>query len=160
MNRIIKVWYESNHPRWGHTIWTVSNYGEVFKNGELFNCPINKCGYKKITHGIVLHKVVAELFLEKPDTTDKLVIDHIDGNKLNNRADNLRYCSQKDNIHNPVTYNRFLDYLHSDKHKIDCSKQTENRKNGYSKMSQSKQGTKKVWNTDHTKFYYKNINTN
>ncbi len=158
MDREIKVWYKSYSPRWGNTVWTISNFGEVYKNNELFECKLNRSGYLKVTHGTPLHKIVAELFLgEKPTN---YVIDHIDGNKLNNRADNLRYCSQKDNIHNPATYDKFLDYLHSDTHKEICKKVTKKKKEGYAKMAQSRKGTKRVWNEDHTKFSYKKITNN
>lgn len=34
------------------------------------------------------------------------VVDHIDGNPLNNCVENLRWCSQKDNINNPITLER------------------------------------------------------
>lgn len=117
MNLEIKVWKETNCTRWGKIVWKISNYGEVYKNDELFECRIDKCGYKRVTGGYMLHKLVAELFLEKPISDEKLTIDHIDGDKLNNRADNLRYCTQKENIHNPITYTKMLNYLHSDKHK-------------------------------------------
>lgn len=45
-----------------------------------------------------IHQLVALAFLgERPDG---LVIDHIDRNKTNNRADNLRYVTQKENVRN------------------------------------------------------------
>lgn len=45
-----------------------------------------------------VHKLVAEHFLENTD--NKPCINHIDGNKFNNRLDNLEYCSvRENNIH-------------------------------------------------------------
>lgn len=63
----------------------------------------NKTGYmqyvliknkKKITK--LAHILVAETFLNK--TNDNLEINHKDENKLNNRLDNLEYCTHKYNI--------------------------------------------------------------
>jgi hypothetical protein len=50
---------------------------------------------KKKTHYV--HRLVAETFLEKPD--GKNFVNHIDGNKHNNFAVNLEWCSHADNMH-------------------------------------------------------------
>lgn len=54
-----------------------------------------------------IHKLVAEAFVQNPD--NKPCIDHIDGNQLNNRADNLRYVTYKENSANNITANRQLE---------------------------------------------------
>jgi len=42
-----------------------------------------------------VHSIVAEAFIgERPD---KMTINHIDGNKSNNRLENIEYCSMRDN---------------------------------------------------------------
>lgn len=51
-----------------------------------------------------IHKLVAEYFIGK--RPEGYVIDHIDGNYLNNRADNLHYVTQKENVNNPITKKR------------------------------------------------------
>jgi len=42
-----------------------------------------------------LHRVVARAFVE--GYKEELVVNHLDGNKANNRADNLEWCTQKEN---------------------------------------------------------------
>ena len=55
----------------------------------------------KIRLATYVHKLVAEYFIgPRPEG---LVIDHIDGNYLNNRVDNLRYVTLKENSNNPNT---------------------------------------------------------
>lgn len=48
-----------------------------------------------------IHRLVAMVFL--PDYTEDLEVDHIDTNTFNNRADNLRMCTRKENMNNPLT---------------------------------------------------------
>lgn len=48
---------------------------------------------------ILMHRAI----LNAPDGTE---IDHIDGNKLNNRRANLRLCSHADNMKNKVSYKK------------------------------------------------------
>ena len=85
----------------------VSNYGRAFSfidghflkdqgtHQDYLYWYINPYGTKAVTCPI--HKAVAECFCEKPDVEERLVIDHIDGDKHNNLASNLRYVTYKEN---------------------------------------------------------------
>ena len=84
--------------------YDVSCYGRVrhnFKNHyRLLGGSKHKDGYIFVTlHGkqIPLHRIVAKLF-HGQDYKDGLVVNHIDGNKQNNFADNLEWVTQSDNI--------------------------------------------------------------
>lgn len=46
---------------------------------------------------LFVHRLVAMAFVENPDNLP--VIDHIDGDRHNNDASNLRWCTQGDNLH-------------------------------------------------------------
>ena len=71
-----------------------SNYHNKFLLGDVvrgylqYTLVINK---KRIR--IKAHRLVAALFLDLPDNYDKLVVNHKDGNKLNNHYSNLEWCT-------------------------------------------------------------------
>lgn len=81
-------------------------------NESLLSCTINVHGYYQTTLrknrrkiNIKLHRCVAEAFIDNLE--DKPLVDHIDGNKLNNTADNLHWVTTSENIFNENTYNTF-----------------------------------------------------
>ena len=46
----------------------------------------------------MIHKLVAEAFLNHTSCGRKLVVDHIDNNKINNKLDNLQIITQRENV--------------------------------------------------------------
>lgn len=98
-------------------LYEISNLGRV-KSLPKFYCnnstlhkerflkPQNKKGYYQVAllkngkpKWISVHRLVAEAFIEKPPY---LQINHKDGNKLNNRADNLEWCTGRENINHSI----------------------------------------------------------
>lgn len=84
----------------------VSNYGRVrhIEKNNLLK-PSLTCGYWKVRlsqSGLVedqmVHQLVWMLFSEDTMPTKNEVIDHIDGNKLNNNINNLRKISLSENV--------------------------------------------------------------
>jgi hypothetical protein len=66
------------------------------------------------------HRVIWVYF--NGDIPEGMQIDHIDGNKLNNSLSNLRCVTRYENVHNPNTYQNFLDAVKSKEHRENLSK--------------------------------------
>ena len=103
-SEIWKVYKESYAPRWGKRIYEVSDQGRVKLNGEVIN-------FDNILHskyyyfaGILVHRAVAELFIPNPE--NKPCVDHINGNRYDNKKENLRWCTYTENNNNSITKER------------------------------------------------------
>ena len=85
--------------------YAVSNMGNVknLRTGKVLNPSIRPDGYKSVLlsrdgrkMSIRVHQLVAQYFLEKED--GKTDINHKNGIKHDNRAENLEWCTKKENM--------------------------------------------------------------
>ena len=75
-----------------------SEFREVnLRNARSGYLPVNV----RIRNTVSVHRLVAEAFL--PNPLGLRDVDHIDGNKTNNRVENLRWVSHRENCNNPNT---------------------------------------------------------
>lgn len=95
--------------------YQISNLGRVksltYRNTnteKILKTSKNNSGYllvflsKEGKHkGYLIHRLVAQAFI--PNHSNKPCIDHKDNNRLNNRVENLRWVTHKENSNNPLT---------------------------------------------------------
>ena len=97
----------ATRPKTRGTTAQVSSLGRVrFKNGKVVTPKPGADGYcRSKTNKIVfqVHRLVAFLFHGPPERPDQTQVDHIDGVRSNNRADNLRWASPRENYFNETT---------------------------------------------------------
>ena len=91
---------------------------------------------KRINH--LFHHLVAKYFIG--DRPEGLVIDHIDRNSMNNRLENLRYCTQQENLHNTCKYRSDITETDLRLRKNILSRES-NRRNGKVKGIRRPKGT-------------------
>jgi hypothetical protein len=115
--------------------YSVSNFGRLRNNetNKILKGSKNSDGYmifdyrvKGVRYHKKIHRFVAMAFIPNPD--DKEFVDHIDNNRTNNNAYNLRWCTNQENGRNRcVNSNKIIGtkgvYFRND------MKDTENNKN-------------------------------
>lgn len=105
----MEIWKDVPGYIW---LYKVSNYGRVKSVKK--QLVLKTCGsgnrYKTVAlcNGMRktfrVHRLIAAAFIPNPD--NKPCIDHIDGDRANNHADNLRWVTYLENNNNPITKKR------------------------------------------------------
>lgn len=97
----------------GFKTFTIDDY-EITREGEVINLKWgrkvkpqpNGKGYLRVVIGkkrCFVHRLVAERYVPNPDGKDQ--INHKDGNKLNNNADNLEWVTNQENRDHAILNN-------------------------------------------------------
>ena len=84
------------HPVSGPKGSTIIKYGRILKqqmNGGYKTCILSKDGESKV---FTVHRLIASTFIPNPD--NKPQVNHIDGDKLNNKVTNLEWVTQSENM--------------------------------------------------------------
>lgn len=104
-------------------LYQVSNMGRVrsydkidsmgrYVKGRLLSLTPDKDGYLHASLSkngnnkkYKVHRLVCKAFIPNPE--NKSEIDHINGDKTDNRVENLKWCTHKENMNNPLTLDIF-----------------------------------------------------
>lgn len=87
---------------------------EKLRNGYLMVCLSNNKNIK----GMMIHRLVAMAFLENENGMRE--VDHLDGNKQNNKLNNLKWVTRLQNIGNPNTRWKTRGKLNGRARKVRC----------------------------------------
>lgn len=99
-------------------LYKCSNMGNVYsiKHKKVMSPRDNNCGYLTLSlykngkpKHFYVHRLVAEAFIPNPE--NKKTIDHINCVRSDNRLENLKWATQKENCNNPKTIEKYKQWV-------------------------------------------------
>ena len=104
-----EIWKPVNLPRY-EEYYEVSTFGNIRnkKTGKLLKQSLRNsylsvclCYVDNKNHSESVHRIVAKTFIDNPDNYN--TVNHKDCNKLNNKVENLEWCSMKKNVNHAIS---------------------------------------------------------
>ena len=93
-----RYWWISDHGR----VKITTNYNDAVKWPKLSLTGGQRTRYLAISNNNLIekyvHRLVARFFIGVPQTDERMTVDHINGNKLDNHYTNLEWVTYKENI--------------------------------------------------------------
>lgn len=99
--------------------------GKRFIKGKMRKPTISNKGYRMLPlsgKNHLVHRLVADAFCENPDRERFNVVDHINTDTLDNRAENLRWCDTAGNLANPISRERRIEGIRKSVTKANATK--------------------------------------
>lgn len=113
----------NNNDHWVDCVdfpnYEVSDQGKIRskKKNKVLNSRVNAAGYEDVKiwdsdkrrhKHLRIHQEVAKAFVDNP--CKKPEVNHIDGNKLNNKSTNLEWCTRSENAKHAIETGLFTPY--------------------------------------------------
>ena len=109
-NNNYKVYEDGTVERCNYFETVSKNDSIIKKYPRVEKTRLSNSGYKMVRwyygEGYV-HRLVAEYFCENDNPEEKVYVNHIDGDKLNNHFLNLEWCTPKENAEHAIKNNLF-----------------------------------------------------
>ena len=109
MDRIVEQWRPVLGYEHGYEVSDHGNVRSLFRSRRLLKPASDRNGYQRVMlyapdgktpKGHVVHRLVAEAFLENPAGLPW--VNHVNGQKGDNRASNLEWCNRAGNVRHAV----------------------------------------------------------